>query len=271
MGVGRVKRVNKNTEPPSLQAYRQAQPQASWDELRNNARQAYDDIRSHAFEDQRGLCAYCEMDIRDNDPLKSRIEHFHPKSDHSTPINWALAWHNMLAVCAGGSYRHATAPHSMEPLDENLSCDAHKDRLIQQGHLAEACEGWVLNPLWLPIWPSLFEVDKFSGKLCASDCACTQAAPWPNNQHTDTNTLVLHTIDALNLNCQRLCTARLAVIHDIERNKKRQRLAGRTPQQGMATLAQRYLGKPWPGFFSTICLCLGLAADDYLRQTAYAG
>ena len=63
-----MKRVNKNTEPPSLQAYRQAQPQASWDELRNNARQAYDDIRSHAFEDQRGLCAYCEMDIRDNAP-----------------------------------------------------------------------------------------------------------------------------------------------------------------------------------------------------------
>lgn len=270
-----MKRVLKGDEPASLRAYRQAQPQASWDELKNDAqhggKQAYTDVRDQTHTDSKGLCAYCEIDIQDNDPLKSRIEHFHPKSDKSTAINWALAWGNMFAVCAGGSYRHGAAPHTMEPLTENLSCDAHKDRLIQQKILAEACEGWILNPLQLQAWHSLFEINKLTGELRASDANCAAAAPWPNIQHADTKALVEHTIVSLNLNCTRLCQARLAVVHDVERNKKKQRLAGCTPQQGLANLAVRYLNKPWPSFFTTVCMCLGSAAEDYLQKIQYQG
>lgn len=270
-----MKRVLKGQEPGSLQTFRLAQPQATWDELRvdalNGGQQAYTDIRAQTHQDQYGLCAYCEIDIRDNDPLKSRIEHFHPKSDTSTAINWALGWPNMLAVCAGGSYRHGTVPYTMEPLSANLSCDAHKDRLIQQGQLDEACEGLILDPLMLPVWPNLFEVNKFNGELRANDIHCHNAAPWPNNKHADLAALVRHTIAALNLNCERLCKARLAVIHNIERNKKQQRMAGLAAPQGLDLLAKRYLGKPWPGFFTTICLCLGAAADSYLQQIQYQG
>lgn len=270
-----MKRVLKGVEPTSSQSYRQAQPRATWEELRDDAqhggKQAYADIRTQTHLDQGGLCAYCEIDIRDNDPLKSRIEHFHPKSDKNSATNWALAWHNMLAVCAGGSYKHGSVPHSMEPVSENLSCDAHKDRWIQKKRLAEVCEGWVLNPSLLPAWPSLFEINKFNGELRASDAQCDQAAHWPNNQHADMKTLVEHTIAALNLNCVRLCQARLVVIHDIERNKKKQRMAGSSAQQGLDNLAQRYLQKSWPGFFSTICLCLGAAADGYLQRIRYQG
>lgn len=275
MGAGRVKRTVKGAEPHTLQAFRQVQPHALWDALRHDAHhggmQAYADIRHQTHQDQGGLCAYCEIDISPNDPLKSRIEHFHPKSDRSTPTNWALAWHNMLAVCAGGSYRHAAAPHTLEPLDENLSCDAHKDRLIQKKQLPQACEGWLLNPLQLPAWPSLFEVNKSNGELRPSHAPCSQSDPWPHNPFADLNTLVAHTIAALNLNCPRLCAARLVVVRDIERNKKKQRLAGHSPQQGLAMLAQRYLHTPWPGFFTTICHCLGSAADDYLHQAGYQG
>ena len=270
-----MKRVLKGAEPASSQAYRQAQPQGTWEELRNDAihggQTAYIDIRTQTHKDQEGLCAYCEINIRDNNSLKSRIEHFHPKSDHSSSVNWALSWPNMLAVCAGGSYKHGTEPHSMEPLSANLSCDAHKDRWIQQNKLPETCEGWVLNPLQVPAWPNLFEIDKFTGELRANTAHCSNAAPWPNNQHADMAAIVLHTITALNLNCDRLCRARRAVIHDIERNKKKQRLAGATPQQGLANLAQRYLQHHWPAFFTTICLCLGSAADDYLQQIQYQG
>lgn len=265
-----MKPVRKNHDAPkTLQAYRQAQPQASWEVMRGDAlhggQQAYTDIRTQTHDDQGGLCAYCEIDIRDNDPLQSRIEHFHPKSDRSTDMNWALAWANMLAVCAGGSYRYGTAPHTLEPLEENLSCDAHKDQLIQQKRLDEACEGWVLNPLHLPSWPaSLFALNKFTGEFRADAAECEQFDPWPNNCHADTQALVTHTITVLNLNCTRLCEARLRVIRDIEGNKKKQRLAGFSPQQGLDNLAQRYLRQRWPAFFTTVVLCLGSAAHNYL-------
>lgn len=270
-----MKRVLKGNEPVSLQTFRQAQPRASWEQLRNDPNnggmQAYADIRSEANLSQGGLCAYCEIDIRDNDPLKSRVEHFHAKSHTGTPINWALHWPNMLAVCAGGSYRYGAAPHTLNPIDTNLSCDAHKDRLIQAGKLPEACEGWVIAPLLLPATPGLFAINKTTGELRADDAACANAPAWPNNQHVDVKALVEHTIAVLNLNCVRLCTARRLVIHDIERNKKKQRMAGQSAQQGLNLLAKRYLGKPWPGFFTTICLCLGAAADSYLQQVQYQG
>jgi uncharacterized protein (TIGR02646 family) len=264
-----VKRAHKDAEPASLLAFRLAQPRATWDELRNGAlndgQLAYQDIRACTHANQGGLCAYCEIDIRDNDSLKSRIEHFHPKSDTTTPTNWALDWPNLLAVCAGGSYRHGAVPHTLEPLAENLSCDAHKDRLIQQGQLPEACEGLLLNPLLLPDTPSLFDVDKFSGRLRPHATNCEARAPWPGNRHANLEALVAHTILVLNLNCQRLCDARRTVIHDIERNKKRQRLAGAPPQQGLQRLAERYLQQAWPGFVTTIRICLGDAAERRLQ------
>jgi len=268
-----VKRTFKGAEPASLKTYRQAQPRATWDELRNDPHHggqvAYTEIRTQTHQDQGGLCAYCEIDIRDNNSLKSRIEHFHPKSDKNPSINWALAWPNMLAVCAGGSYKHGSAPHTLEPLNENLSCDAHKDRLIQQKQLHEACEGWVLDPSGLPTSPSLFSINMLSGELRASEHSCANAPPWPNNQHASIVELVEHTIAVLNLNCHRLCEARLIVIRDIERNKKRQRAAGHTPQQGLENLARRYLQRRWPAFVTTIRLCLGPAADNYLQQVQY--
>lgn len=265
-----MKRVAKGVEPAALQAYRQAQPQASWDAMRDDAlhggQQAYADIRTQTHHDQGGLCAYCEIDIRDNDSLKSRIEHFHPKSDCSMAVNWALAWPNMLAVCAGGSYRYGQVPHTLAPLEENLSCDAHKDRLIQKNLLAQACEGWVLDPLTLAGWPaSLFALSKSDGRLGANEAQCSQFDPWPGNHHADMAALLTHTITALNLNCTRLREARLRVIWDIERNKKKQRDAGLNAQQGLQNLVKRYLGQRWSGFFTTICLCLGMSAVDYLR------
>jgi uncharacterized protein (TIGR02646 family) len=271
MGAVRVKRVLKGVEPRSLQNYRQTHGQAKWDELRDENRQAYEDIRAQTHNDQRGLCAYCEIAIRADDPLTSRIEHFHPKSDIGSDTNWALEWNNMLAVCWGGSDRHGAAPYAMEPLKENLSCDAHKDRLIQQKKLDKACEGWVLDPQQIPILPSLFDISKSDGKLRASDPGCDAASPWPGNRHTSVKGLVEFTIYALNLNCARLCNARIAVISDIEHNIEKQRMAGIPAEQALDGLAERYLQKNWSSFFTTICLRLGPAADRYLERRMYRG
>ena len=39
----------------------------------------------------------------------------------------------------------------------------------------------------------------------------------------------------------------------------------------LRTLAERYFRQPWPGFFTTIRLCLGAAAEQYLTDTGFQG
>jgi uncharacterized protein (TIGR02646 family) len=232
---------------------------------------AYADCRRELIQGQGGICAYCEIDIRDNDPLKCRVEHFHPKSDNSSPHNWGLDWQNMLAVCAGGSYRHGYMPHSLEPLAENLSCDAYKDFLIQSKKLPQQCEGVILEPTGLPALINLFAIEKSTGRLISNAEACAVAPKNAKNKHADLATLVNQTIISLNLNCDRLCQVRLSIIHDIERNKKRQRDAGFGPAQGLQNLVDRYFRRPWPGFFTTIRICLGAAAEGYLETSGFSG
>lgn len=272
-----MKRVLRQQEPAELTQYRRAVPHGTWDNFKSDAnyggRDAYAACRVQLITDQGGICAFCEIDIRDNDPLQCRIEHFHPKSDISNAHNWALDWSNLLAVCAGGSYKYGEPPYTQEPLTGNLSCDAHKDQMIQSGELSAQCEGWIINPAELIASPCLFHLEKSTGKLRSADLANRAAFPaWPgNNQHSDVQTLVQHTIDMLNLNCDRLCNARLVIIRDIEHNKKKQRDAGFSPKQGLGNLANRYLRQRWPGFFTTIRLCLGKAAEMYLKDLPFQG
>lgn len=275
MGARGLKDVPREAEPAQLTAYRNAAPDSNWEQMRTdtlfNGPVAYTTCRTQLISDQGGLCAFCEIGIHENDPLKCRVEHFHPKADISPVHNWALDWNNLLAVCSGGSWKHASAPYALEPLSENLSCDAHKDRMIQAGVLPQQCEGWIINPLDLPRLPLLFRLERSTGKLFPNEVACATFTVWPGNQHTDVQELVQHTIKMLNLNCERLSTARLTISREIERNKKRQRDAGFSAQQGLRNLAERYFRQRWPDFFTTIRLCLGDTADQYLTDSGYRG
>lgn len=271
-----MKRVLKGYEPLSLAGYRNAAPLSAWGEMKCNphygGQQSYQDCRSELVSQQKGLCAYCEIDIRDNDPLKCHVEHFHPKSDISPQHNWALDWQNMLGVCNGGSYQHIDGTgFYLEPMDKNLSCDAHKDKMIQTGKLAAQCEGWILNPIQLAAFPALFYLEKSTGRFLPDATACAAYPPLAHNHHTSIEDLVQHTIDMLNLNCERLTQARLIIIRDIERNKKREQQSGFNAQQGLANLAQRYFRIQWAGFFTTIRLCLGQSAEAHLQSINYQG
>lgn len=272
-----MKRVKKVDEPASLTCYRNAVPNGTWDDLGGDTKWGGQkvplDCRKQAIEDQGGLCAYCEIVIRDNNPLKCRVEHFHPKSDVTLPlINWALSWQNMLGVCNGGSNPHVSTPgFHLVPLKQNLSCDAHKDQQIQTGVLPLICEGWILNPLEVRSFPCLFKINKFDGHLEPDPIACQAAAPWPGNRHATVDELVQHTIDMLNLNCDRLKKSRLALIWDIERNKKGQRQQGFDAEQGMTNLVQHYFRQTWPGFFTVIRLCLGQSAETHLQAVHFQG
>lgn len=84
-----MERVLKNQEPEELVSYRGLAPEAKWESFRGDP--AYTVCRDRLVRDQRGLCAYCEITINPNDPLQSRVEHFHPKSDEVAGHNWALA------------------------------------------------------------------------------------------------------------------------------------------------------------------------------------
>jgi len=265
-----VKRVIRFEEPAELAAYRVANPSNTWDQMRGEERDAYEAIRLQLTIGQGGLCGYCEIGLHDRDPLKCRVEHFHPKSDTSTDHNWALDWQNMLVVCMGGSQRHQPLPHTLEPLSENLSCDAYKDQMINAGKLASQCEGWVIDPMGLPEFPCLFFVEKSTGKLVPDEQACADVV-LIGNRHLGTQDLIQHTIDMLNLNCNRLCEARKRVLWDIERNKKSLRQQNIRPDHALRTLAERYFRQRWPGFFTTIRFCLGTAAEQYLADIGFQG
>ncbi len=270
-----MKRVSKGVEPQSLGSYRSSAPNSTWDQMKSDPNwggpSAYSDCRSQLLLDQGGICAYCEIDIRDDDPLKCRVEHFHPKSDITPLKNWALDWGNLYGVCAGGSFKHGQAPHTLEPLAKNLSCDAHKDQQIQAKVLTAQCEGWILNPADLIASPPVFRLNRSSGELSPDPSACQALLGQVLNHHATPDALVQHTIEMLNLNCDRLCQARLVVIRNIENQKKRQREQGFNGQQGMANLAARYFGRHWPNFFTTVRLCLGLAAETHLTSIQYQG
>jgi uncharacterized protein (TIGR02646 family) len=272
VGAKQLKRVIEPVEPKELINFRTKYPTKTWEQMRDDGEGqiAYQVVRLTLINGQGGLCAFCEVGIHDNEPLKCRVEHFHPKADISAAHNWALDWENMLAACMGGSQRHLEQPYTLEPLEENLSCDAFKDKMIQSGRLQEQCEGWILTPKHIPAFPRLFFLERSTGRLIPDEEQCSNFQ-FEDNRHPCTYSLVQHSIDMLNLNCSRLCEARLRIVWNIERNKKRMREQGVTPELGLSELANRYLRQNWPAFFTTIRFCLGTVAEQYLTDTGFQG
>ena len=268
-----MKRVSKGAVPEALQNYMDSNPEATWEEMSDDnmygGGQAAHDCRNQAIHDQKGLCAYCEQKISSDDPIHRRIEHFHPKSDKIGTHNWSLDWNNMLATCDGGS-SSLQQERVIHPLPGNLSCDAHKDRMVQTGRLQEDCEGYLLNPLAIPAFPNLFKLDKGTGHLISDESSCA-VVDVDGNTFGTTQELVLNTIDMLNINCNRLAERRRLIVIDVERNKKRLRQRGYTYAEAPGKLIDRYFNTRWPEFFTTLRCCLGSAAEDYLKSINYQG
>ena len=270
-----MKRVRKSDEPPHLTGFRRSRPDATWAELRNDAHfggmQAYDDVRDTTALDQGRICAYCEIEVDPANALRIRVEHFHSKSDvQANAVNWALHWPNMLAVCLGGGNPAMPAPFFADPLPANLSCDSHKAHFEQIGRLAIPCDGDVLNPLLTPAYPSLFKYLHSVGELEPDPVACN-ATVIAGNRHASTEALVARTIEVFNLNCIRLCDARLIISRSIERDKKAARQEGLSPDAGLARIASRKFVQSFPQFFTTVRACLGQAAETYLQGIQYNG
>jgi 5-methylcytosine-specific restriction endonuclease McrA len=93
-----MRHIPDGIEPQELKEFRVARPNATWDDFRNEAQDAYKRLLEQVVSHQCGLCAYCEIDLSETDRM---IEHFHPKSDMSSGHNWGLDFENMLATCKG--------------------------------------------------------------------------------------------------------------------------------------------------------------------------
>lgn len=263
-----MKRVCKSSEPSALTTYKKNFSDAKWESMRNDAEHggnmAYSACRETTSQDQGAICAYCECKIQHRDPLSCRVEHFHDKSDAESGHNWSLEWTTMLAVCLGGE-RDGKA----HPLPMNLSCDAHKNHIKNAGQFSIP-EGFILNPLYMYASPSLFDFDRATGCLIPHVKICQDVAI-EGNKHATTQELVQHTIDILNLNCDRLKEERRKVLFHIENLKKAQRSANISPQQALPSIARQLFQTKWPAYFTTIRCILGQYAEDHLQSVAYQG
>jgi uncharacterized protein (TIGR02646 family) len=164
----------------------------AWSAFRNEAGSAYDELILALVAAQGGLCAYCEQRLTGSDGglvhQDYQVEHLRAKSG---PAGRALDWRNLLACCAGGTYRYArdeTRYHP--PKGRNISCGQFKDDDDLPGEFdprqTDSSARW-----------TTIGVD---GRLSADLEGCRAAGLSAQR--------VEEVIAALNLNCERLRLAR---------------------------------------------------------------
>lgn len=195
-----MRHIPDGAEPRALAEYRQSQPMETWENFRNHEPTSYDVLVEYLEQHQRGLCAYCEIDLT---PMDRQVEHFHPKKPPDPAHNWALDFSNLTLACKGGSYPHHAVPNGrvLKPIKANLSCGQAKGNDV----LAAS----VLHPREIPAFPPVFGFDANTGELLPDKKHCEQTGvPAARVQAT---------INAFNLNCPRLNRARLATWGELTR------------------------------------------------------
>lgn len=252
--------IKSAVEPGCLSAFRRNNPHATWEEFRDDdAGRSYRTIRARLLKDQGGICAYCEINLRE---VNQQIAHFHPKSDLAGQTNWALKWSNLWLSCKGGSQTWMNDHDEYSPpLPENLSCDEFKGN--------NNLDGIVLTPSGIPPFPCIFQFEQHPDiiKIVPDEDQCRAA-----NIRVDKVQL---TIKEFNLNCRRLCEARLALLREIEQQLKRLRERSNEPKRHYHLLIQRFLAKQadgfWHRFFTLVRWRFGQLAESYLSEINYQG
>jgi uncharacterized protein (TIGR02646 family) len=248
--------LKSSPEPVCLTDFRTSNPKATWDDFRNQDPGCYSSIRTLTRNDQCGICAYCEIRLDQND---EQIAHFHPKSDISTTINWALDWNNLWIACKGGT--QPWLPNHLPPLPANRSCDENKGNKI--------VDGIVFSPQDILAFPRLFSYEQSPGgiAICVDIAECTKAGINPGR--------VQQTIDEFNLNCTRLAIARMTVHKVIEREINGLMKSSKNPKVDLQKLIKKHLAKDsnghWPMFFTLIRWRFRQTAESHLQSIGYSG
>lgn len=254
-----MKPVHKSYPGPEpLLAYLRRKEQASWDQFKTDERQAYGATCARLEQDQGGLCAYCEIAIAKREATL-QVEHLVAKSCIDQSINWGLHWPNMIAVCPGGSQYSRDEHRYIDDLPLNLSCDQHKNHLVNLNKIPADSRGWIASPLEVPSLPRLVDV-LHDGKLKANPEACSEVVIHPNHYAT-TEELITKTIENLNLNCYRLCNARVSAHRQVIRE------INSIPPAERGRLCPKFLSKRagrYRQFFTVFRCRLGQAAESFL-------
>ncbi len=256
-----MKKILKGNEPERLKAYKEQSPNNTWAQF-SREKKRKEPVDKQLKKDQGGLCAYCEIDLRDatiTGKADFRVEHFHPKSDKTSGHNWGLDWQNLCACCHGGSQKNVVEAHQRYTAPQ-LSCDAAKAN--------KNLDGLILNPLRdIPAFPPLFTCQRFTGEVSPHLKNCQDA-------HISEE-IVQNTIHKLKLNSDRLNALRKAKLNHIHDKISKELATGQKIQDVLAKYAQITLRKDldgkWPSFFSSIRSYLGSAAEEHLQHIGYDG
>ena len=163
-----MKRIFKNPEAPeALREFAEQYPDETWEHFRRANRRGYREVKRQLLEDQHGLCAYCEINIKFADEEGEvddfRVEHFYPKSETDFAVhNYHLDWQNLLGVCHGGSQPNvedAEVRFSRRKIDR--SCDVPKG--------GKPINERILNPLEIPADVRIYRYAAHTGRMIVDE------------------------------------------------------------------------------------------------------
>jgi uncharacterized protein (TIGR02646 family) len=247
-----VKNVLKSQEPEELKNYKKrfSSQFKRWNDLKKN-KETLNAIRDTLASDQKGLCAYCEMSLHENN---RSVEHFIPCRESTKENNHDLDWQNMLGICRPPGGMKDEDLENPQLLKDLPCCGQKKGGFIPDVRL--------LNPLNLPTL-RLFKFSSKDGEIRPDKKACEDSGiPIENVQFT---------IDTLELNVQRLKDQRLAVIDEINKELDDESIDINDLEEKVAA---EYFGNGtgnWPRFFTTIRWVLGAGAERHLMNISYSG
>jgi|GEM_PF-164718 len=286
-----MKRILKSQpEPNELSSYIATRPcshnKHTWDAFKKHKVKKVA-VQKKLRNDQKGLCAYCEIDMLEvssavqnsncsTQPVivsDFRVDHFHPKSDNlPQPNYWELRWDNLFACCMGGSARYVVDSQRFTVDHLERTCDVPKDSRI--------LDSIVLNPMQIPAFPSLFSYNNSDGRLEVATVNCQSAGV--------NATIAQNSIDEFHLNSKRLRDFRREAIKGVNTaiRKEVQLVATQRVDTNFVdsldisawqtifkTIAKQFFvsGSDWPPFFTAIRSYLGQAAEEQLQAINYDG
>lgn len=261
-----MKKITKSNEPDALNEYRELNPIDDWKKgfKRNAGKQPNIDVRQALLSEQKGLCVYCEIDLKDgggNAINDFRVEHFYPENPkpedkRNDSINYALHWPNMFGCCTGGNTK-SVVDSDIRYTNPEFSCDVDK-----------ANNDWtsqLLDPLLdIPAFPPIFEFNEDGNMSVKADC--------PNTIKTKAE----HSIILLKLDSSRPVKFRQSTIEKLRAQLMELTEVGQIEfEEAMKILAESHLSKDKDGnyqaFFSTIRWYLGPDGENYLESVDYDG
>ncbi|MBO7327476.1 MAG: TIGR02646 family protein [Lentisphaeria bacterium] len=272
-----MKKINKSSVPSELQEYVSLFPvgheKHTWKEFCENvtAKRA---VQKQLKADQRGICAYCEIDLldvpaeqvsTDGTGVKPdfRVDHFHPKQHSTNTSNcWELDWNNLFGVCAGGDESYVIDKTRFSEKKSNRHCDSKKKNNLYNGI--------ILNPLTdIPAFPNLWKISSDENKIFLQPDrdAC-------NGQGQQCLSKAEKTLEVLNLNCNKLAKFRAAALSELEDvidETERDGISRTDAIASVMTATFNTTTSSWPPFFSTIRAYFGEYAEKQLHAIGYNG